>query len=190
MIPTLLCIMQLAFIKMRATALLVYTLILVLGVSSRSLSMDHHKPAIVFIPGAWLTPGQYTQLLDVLDSSGYRTFIQGLPSVNSQNPEAQTVTTDAAFVREHLILPQIREKREVVLVMHSYGGIPGPVAANGLSKQELSAQGKPGGIVGMIMLSAFIALEGQSVRDKIINRQYSSWVLQFVRRHLLSEEMP
>ena len=182
--------MQLATIKMRATALFVYTFVLVLGVSSRTLSMNHQKPVIVFIPGAWLTPGQYSQLLDSLDSSGYRTAIQGLPSVDSQNPEAHTVTTDAAFIREHLILPHIREEREVVLVMHSYGGFPGPVAANGLSKQELSAQGKPGGIVGMIMLSAFIALEGQSVRDKLINRQYSSWVLQFVRRHFLSKEGP
>lgn len=140
-----------------------------------------HKPVIVLVPGAWLTPIQYQGLVAVLDISGYRTVIQQLPSVNSIYPDAHTVATDTTFVRDHLLLPEIRAGREVVLLMHSYGGFPGPVAANGLSKQELSTQGKPGGIIGMIMLSAFIALEGQSLLDKLIGKRYSAWILQFVR---------
>ena len=140
-----------------------------------------HKPVVVLVPGAWLTPIQYRELIFLLDISGYRTVIRELPSVNSKNPDAQIVATDTAFVRNTLILPEIRAGREVVLLMHSYGGFPGPVAANGLSKQELSVRGKPGGIIGMIMLSAFIALEGQSLLDKLIGKTYSAWILQFVR---------
>ena len=140
-----------------------------------------HSPVIVLVTGAWLTPIQYKQLLILLDLSGYRTVIRQLPSVNSKDPDANTVATDTAFVRNSLILPEIRAGREVVLLMHSYGGFPGPVAANGLSKKELSAQGKRGGIIGMIMLSAFVALEGQSLLDKLIGKTYSAWILQFVR---------
>ncbi len=140
-----------------------------------------HNPVVVLVPGAWLTPIQYRELILLLDLSGYRTVIRELPSVNSKNPDAHTVATDTAFVRNTLILPEIRAGREVVLLMHSYGGFPGPVAANGLSKQELSVRGKPGGIIGMIMLSAFIALEGQSLLDKLIGKTYSAWILQFVR---------
>ena len=147
---------------------------------SQAVSMDNSKPVIVIVPGAWLPIEQYTELATLLLRSGYGTVIRKLPSVNSATPNDQTVMTDAEFIRQHVLIPQIDSGRDVVLLMHSYGGIPGPVAADGLSKQELSAQGKPGGIIGMIMLSAFIAGEGLSLLDKLINRQYSAWILQFV----------
>ena len=138
------------------------------------------NPVVVLVPGAWLTPVQYTDLVTTLDLSGYRTVIQKLPSVNAKDPYIHTVATDTAFVRNSLLLPEITAGREVVLLMHSYGGFPGPVAANGLSKAELSAQGRPGGIIGMVMLSAFVALEGQSLLDKLIGKVYSAWILQLV----------
>ncbi|KAL6714749.1 hypothetical protein ACLMJK_008174 [Lecanora helva] len=145
---------------------------------------DHHairgppKPTIVLVHGAWLTPMQYMELIVLLDMKGYRTIIQQLPSVDSQNPKAQTVATDAAFVRESLLCPEIQAGREVVLLMHSYGGFPGPIAANGLSKKELQARKESGGIIGMIMLSAFVALEGQSLLDKLPGKVYSDWIIQ------------
>ena len=157
---------------------------------SLSAPMDHARPVIVLVPGAWLPPAQYSELAALLDLSGYRTVVHRLPSVNSADPEAQSVATDAASVRETSILPVISDGHDVVLLMHSYGGIVGPAAAQGLSKRELTAHGKPGGIVGMIMLSAFLVLEGQSVIDKLTNRQYSPWVLQYVRLHLLLQCLP
>lgn len=187
--------MQLISIENLYSLVSLYTAILFLGDSQASISTnltmgDHltqgspiatNNPVIVLVPGAWLTPIQYRELVILLDLSGYRTVIQQLPSVNSDNPSAHTVETDTSFVRNDLLLPEIRAGREVVLLMHSYGGFPGPVAANGLSKKELSTQGKPGGIIGMIMLSAFIALQGQSLLDKLIGKTYSAWILQFVR---------
>ena len=187
--------MHLSSIVNPCLLLFAYTAIILLGhiqvANSTNLTMvkplvegslaAQHKPVVVLVPGAWLTPIQYRELIFLLDISGYRTVIRELPSVNSKNPDAQIVATDTAFVRNTLILPEIRAGREVVLLMHSYGGFPGPVAANGLSKQELSVRGKPGGIIGMIMLSAFIALEGQSLLDKLIGKTYSAWILQFVR---------
>lgn len=171
--------MQLASIKVRCLGLFVCSFNLFLGFS-QSMAMASSKPVIVLIPGAWLTPVQYTELTASLHSSGYRTIVHELPSVNSKDPDDHTVTTDASFIRQQLLLPEIKAGREVVLLMHSYGGIPGPMAANGLSKKELSAKGKTGGIIGMIMMSAFIVREGQSLLDKLIKRQYSAWILQFV----------
>ena len=147
---------------------------------SQAVSMDNSKPIIVLVPGAWLPNEQYTDLLTLLLRSGYSFVMRKLPSVNSATPNDQTVMTDAESIRQYVLIPQINSGRDVVLLMHSYGGIPGPVAAVGLSKQELSAQGKPGEIIGIIMLSAFIAGEGLSLLDKLINRQYSPWIRQFV----------
>ena len=188
--------MHLASINKMLLWLVSYTAILHLGNSQASTNLTNltmgdnpsqssfagqNNPVIVLVHGAWLTPIQYRELISLLSLSGYRTVIQQLPSVNSKDPDAQTVGTDTIFVRNNLLLPEIRAGREVVLLMHSYGGFPGPVAANGLSRQELSNQGKPGGIIGMIMLSAFVVLEGQSLLDKLIGKVYSAWILQFVR---------
>ena len=195
--------MHLATINKLFVLLSAYTVILLLGHSQASNSTNltmadhlvqgplaaHHNPVVVLVPGAWLTPIQYEELVILLDLSGHQTVIQELPSVNSKNPDAHTVATDTSFVRNNLLLPQIRAGREVVLLMHSYGGFPGPVAANGLSKKELSARGKPGGIIGMIMLSAFVALEGQSLLDKLIGKTYSAWILQFVRPPILQSRL-
>ena len=173
--------MQLACVYLTGLGLSLFSCIFALFPKfSQAVSMDNSKPVIVLVPGAWLPIVQYTELTVVLQRHGYRTVIKELPSVNSATPDDQTVTTDAEFIRQNLLVPEINIGRDVVLLMHSYGGIPGPVAAVGLSKQELSAQGKPGGITGMIMLSAFIAGEGLSLLDKLTNRQYSAWILQFV----------
>jgi hypothetical protein len=43
-----------------------------------------------------------------------------------------------------------------MLVAHSYGGCPVGAAANGLSKVERAAASKPGGILGLIFIAAFI----------------------------------
>ena len=171
--------MQLASSKLRSLGLFICTFNLLLSFS-QAIPMASSNPVVVLVPGAWLTTAQYTELVASLHVSGFRTIVHQLPSVNSQDPDAHTVATDASSIRQHSLLPEIGAGREVVLLMHSYGGIPGPVAATGLSKQELSAQGKPGGIIGMIMMSAFIAREGQSLLDKLIKRQYSAWILQYV----------
>ncbi|KAI9036888.1 uncharacterized protein KD926_001203 [Aspergillus affinis] len=54
------------------------------------------------------------------------------------------------------------EGKAIVIVMHSYAGMPGATAAPGLSKSQRSQQGKPGGIVGLIFIGAFIVPEGLS----------------------------
>ncbi|KAL8864803.1 MAG: hypothetical protein Q9174_007213 [Haloplaca sp. 1 TL-2023] len=45
--------------------------------------------------------------------------------------------------------------------MHSYSGGPGAMAAKGLSLAERRAKGQPGGIIGLIFVSAWIAQEGE-----------------------------
>ena len=62
-----------------------------------------------------------------------------------------------------MILPLLDAGKDIVLAMHSYGGMPGPVAAKGLSKTERADAGKPGDIIGLIFLSALVAFEGKSL---------------------------
>jgi hypothetical protein len=69
-----------------------------------------------------------------------------------------------AFIRDRMILPILElEERDVILVMHSYGGVPGSAAALGLGKKERTAQGKKAGVIGQIFYAAMLQKGGDGV---------------------------
>lgn len=121
------------------------------------------KPTILLVPGAWHTPAHYSTLLKLFESSSYPTTSSALPSVTSSTPLAVTVSTDIDFVRDTLILPLLDAGKDVIVLSHSYGGFVGGAAAKGLSKSERAAEGKEGGVVGLIFVAAFLGKEGQDL---------------------------
>ena len=102
-----------------------------------------------------------------------------LPSVGSQTPQDQDVAADAAFLRDRVLQPLLEADKDVVLIMHSYGGMPSAAAASGISKQERQASGKPGGVVGLIFVAASLAKEGQAQAD-VLGGQLAPWVVEKV----------
>lgn len=126
-------------------------------------------PTIVIIPGAFHIPSHFSSLRAQLEKAGYATASIQLPSVDPSTPAAAAVGTpsnDALFIREKLLLPLIEEEgKDVVLLMFSYGGFPGNGSAVGLSKKERERDEKKGGVVGLVLVSAFVAKEGQNIRE-------------------------
>ncbi|KAK2865367.1 hypothetical protein FQN49_003643 [Arthroderma sp. PD_2] len=118
------------------------------------------KPTIALVPGAWHTPAHYQDFLGEIEKAGYPTACLQLPSVDSSAPNDETVASNAAVVREKLLLPLLDDGKNVILVMHSFGGCVGSVAAAGLSKKD---RGSSGGVVGLIYIAAFLAKEGLSL---------------------------
>ncbi|EER41255.1 conserved hypothetical protein [Histoplasma capsulatum var. duboisii H88] len=57
--------------------------------------------------------------------------------------------------------------REVLLVAHSYGGVPSSEGLQGLSKQERQAQGLAGGVVSMLFVSAHLPQKGKSAIESM-----------------------
>ena len=137
------------------------------------------KPTVVLAPAAWHLPIHYADFLNRLKSAGYETITRKLPSCDSSNPSAQSVSTDAEFIKQELLLPSINAGKEVVLLTHSYSGGPGAMAAKGLSVTERRALGRRGGIIGLIYICAFIAEEGQSLLSAS-GGQFAPWVIQYV----------
>lgn len=64
--------------------------------------------------------------------------------------------------------------------MHSYGGCPGAMAAKGLSKAEMPAASRKGGIIGLIFICAFVAQEGQSLIGSLPGKKLDPWVVDYV----------
>lgn len=55
--------------------------------------------------------------------------------------------------------------KDVILVLHSYGGIPGTASAKGLLKKAREAEQKSGGIISIVYVAAFLLPLGSSLKS-------------------------
>ncbi|OKL60697.1 hypothetical protein UA08_04256 [Talaromyces atroroseus] len=135
--------------------------------------MSQTKPYIVLVPGAWHTPVHYQELTALLEEAGYPVKTTKLPSVASNQLNKESVVRDSNTIREKLLLPLLDEGKDVILLMHSYGGCPGAAAAKGLGKTERKT-GRS--IIGLVFLAAFLAREGNSLLSAL-HGKFDRWVV-------------
>lgn len=121
------------------------------------------KPTILFITGAWHRPHLYEALFDALRSEkGYTKILAPtLPSIGGTDT---SFDADVATVRQCAVAA-LDEGDEVVVLMHSYGGVVGSEAVRGLDARSRGQQGKPGAVVQLIYVCAFAVPEGMSLMD-------------------------
>jgi len=125
--------------------------------------MASSKPAVVIVPGAWHPPALYETLETALDKAGYTALTASLPSLDSQDPQATSCSADADTVRQYIMRLIETDGKDVVVLCHSYGGIPGGGAAHGLSKTSRVQRGQKGGVIGLVYLTAFVVPEKASL---------------------------
>lgn len=112
-----------------------------------------------------LRPGDLDLVTSTFHEAGYETVSRRLPSVGASNPNLATQDNDARFIVENILDPLLEAKEDIILVSHSYGGLPAAVAAHGVSKSDRSTAGLPGGIVGLINTATFLAPPNKSLAD-------------------------
>ncbi|RMZ79359.1 hypothetical protein DV736_g6680, partial [Chaetothyriales sp. CBS 134916] len=78
-----------------------------------------------------------------LEARGYTVLCPQQPSTDA-NPPTKTMYDDADLVRSELEL-LVENGKDILLVMHSYGGVVGTQAAAGLGKAERQKKGQKGG---------------------------------------------
>ncbi|KAL8659961.1 MAG: hypothetical protein Q9202_006866 [Teloschistes flavicans] len=69
---------------------------------------------------------------------------------------------DADLIRT-VVLSLAEKDREVIMLLHSYGGAPGSEAVKGLSKKERESNGLPGGVTHIIYMCGFMLQIGECV---------------------------
>lgn len=124
--------------------------------------MASTRPFFVILPGGSQNPTHYGYLAHLLQCAGYPTYSALLPSVG--NSDKVAIQDDMTYIRDRMILPILElEERDVILVMHSYSGVPGSAAALGLGKKERIAQGNKAGVIGQIFYAAMLQKGGNGV---------------------------
>lgn len=121
----------------------------------------HPKPTFVITPGAALQPAHYGLLMHLLMEAGYGVLCSMLPSTGTGPGKKATVEEDVAFIRDRMILPVIdHEEHDVILIGHSYSGLPCSPAVAGLSKSDRAKAGKKTSVLAQIFISSLITKGG------------------------------
>lgn len=121
------------------------------------------KPTFVLVHGAWHTPGHWGPLAEVLNSHGYKTVTPTLPSVvdpdeagvviaDSQDPDINAIRT--------AIITELDNGSNVIVVPHSYGGVPTSSALRDLGPEERSAAGFKNSVVAIAGIATWLLPQG------------------------------
>ncbi|KAF2475686.1 alpha/beta-hydrolase [Lindgomyces ingoldianus] len=119
-----------------------------------------NPPTIVFIPGSFCPPFFYDDSIQKpIVSRGYEMHVLQYPSIGYKPNSLPTMADDAAFISAE-VAKVADEGKDIVLVAHSYGGIPASESVKGLSKADRKKAGKKGGVVRLAYMTALVPLVG------------------------------
>jgi pimeloyl-ACP methyl ester carboxylesterase len=126
--------------------------------------MSTVKPAIIFIHGAWHGPEAFDEVIFLLRKAKYPSVSGGTLPSSGATTAYQNFDSDVQILRA--AAREIVERgEECVVVMHSYGGIVGPEALQGLDRKLRKENGEERGVVCLVFLRALLLSEGESVRS-------------------------
>lgn len=118
-------------------------------------------------------PEFYNDVIEAVAAAKIQMKALHLPSVGSapgvgRDGVPPNMYDDAAFISNE-ITKLADDGKEVILVAHSYGGIPATESAQGLATHERQRQGKTGGLVRIAYIAALVPEVGMSAMDILAN---------------------
>jgi hypothetical protein len=122
------------------------------------------NPTIVICSGGWPLAEFFEPVRQAFEAQGFPAVCRVSPGYPDHDPSVtSTINPDTKYLRENVLEPLITlDAKDVVLFMHSYGGIYGPSSLEGLSKRERTERGLKGGVVALVFVTAFVARKGTS----------------------------
>jgi pimeloyl-ACP methyl ester carboxylesterase len=96
------------------------------------------------------------------EAQGYPAICKLPEKYSDESERPSQINPDAVHLRDHVLDPLAAEGKSIIVFMHSYGGIYGPQALEGLSRSERAKNGKSGGVIAMVFVAAFVAPRGVS----------------------------
>jgi hypothetical protein len=101
----------------------------------------------------------------LLEKERYKFIGVHLASVGAE-PPLKDMTEDVKAIRS-VISSEVEQEHDVVVVVHSYGGVPGCEAIEGFTKADQEGKGKKGGVVKLLFICAFALPSGTSLMDAL-----------------------
>ena len=128
--------------------------------------MDVALPSIVLIHGAWHTPFVYKKFIEALRKVGIEVHCPLLPTSNGSRPPQASFVDDVAAART-VTQSLVDASKQVLVIMHSYGGAVGSNALQDLSISHRARSNLPGGVTQLIYMCAYILPNGGSLTQVV-----------------------
>ncbi|KAH8815440.1 Alpha/beta hydrolase fold-1 [Xylogone sp. PMI_703] len=133
------------------------------------------KPEFVLVPGAWHSGETYKDLVESLSKNGYVAHSITLPSVGTV-PPPKDFLPDVKTIRDK-IQSILDNGKDVILVVHSYGGVPGSEAMKYFTHQRKDREGK-GKVKRLVYMTAMALHEGDSLAKRRNYKDADWWDVQ------------
>jgi predicted alpha/beta hydrolase len=125
------------------------------------------KPAIVLVPGSFVAASIYDTFVPKLTAAGYNVQAVDLATVTDDITKSSTTMYDDVAVISAVVEKLADEGHDVLLLPHSYGGIPATQSVKGLAKDQRATAGKKGGVIGILYVTSVVATIGNSATSKV-----------------------
>ena len=125
------------------------------------------KPSVLIVHGAWHTPAHYQEVVYHLKQNGFEdVHCPRLPSATETLPLTATANLEGDTAAIHSAIESFADLgRNTIVLMHSYGGVVGTNALDGLLAPQRKALGLPGGVIHIIYMAAFVQPAGSRLVD-------------------------
>ncbi|WXC46481.1 hypothetical protein QX201_006182 [Fusarium graminearum] len=127
---------------------------------------------VVIIPGSFAKPTLYERLVQSLARDGIQSEIVDLPSVGRKEGKAPATLSDDVDEIASVVEKILDEDKEVILLAHSYGGVPATQSLETLSQTARQSQGKKSGVTKIVYLAAVALPVGGSVLALLTAQDY------------------
>ncbi|KAF4982468.1 hypothetical protein FZEAL_1922 [Fusarium zealandicum] len=132
-------------------------------------------PTLVLVPGAWHSPDTWGKIVSAMEPRDFKCVPVALPTTSSSNAK---FSDDVKAVRES-VLAETTQGRDVVVVVHSYGGAVGSSAIKGLTLKgphhSSSTDKASGHVIGFFMIASGFMVGGVTFLDGLGGKPPPSW---------------
>ncbi|KAL6711733.1 hypothetical protein ACN47E_004667 [Coniothyrium glycines] len=122
---------------------------------------------LVLVPGSFSESEMYDPVVLPLRQKGYEIYVLDPPCYPKNYKPNTGIAPPSMYDDAKFIAGQVEklsdEGKEVVLLAHSYGGVPATESLKSLTLKERKAQGKPGGVVRIAYLTACVPRVGENL---------------------------
>ncbi|CEI61597.1 hypothetical protein FVEN_g9320 [Fusarium venenatum] len=120
------------------------------------------NPTLVIVPGSFAPTKMYDGFVENLKSHDIKTVVISTPSVGRKEGRSPATMSDDAQEISNVVSKLLDEGEQVVLMTHSYGGIPGTESLKTISRRAREAEGKKGGVEKIVYLTSVVLQPGTS----------------------------
>ena len=132
------------------------------------------QPTVLIVPGAMHIPAHWELVTSKLRTLSFPAECLALPETGA-NARTSREYDSVHAIRNRLENLVEKEEKEAILVCHSAGGNPGCQAVKGLERSARRRVGKPGGIVSLVFVAAFLIPEGSNLITTVEGQKLPSW---------------